>query len=1073
LTRLRLELLGGFSVLVGDTPRTLPTRKAQALLAYLALPPGRFHPRDKLTALLWGDTGELQARQSFRQALARLKKRLADIEPEALLVRGDAIALNPEAVAVDVSDFETAVADGRREALERAALLYKGDLLEGLGVDETPFEEWRTVQRERLHELALETMARLLAEDVRTGRLEPAVRAALRLLALDPLEEAVHRTLMRLLFRQGRRAAALQQYQRCVGALQRELGTEPEEETRELYRQILRAASTAVEEAAPPAMGAGRATVPLVGRTPELGRLRDALTRMLDGGGLVTLVTGEAGIGKSRLIQEFVSEAIPRGVRVILVRCYETEQALPLRPWSDALRGNRPALDPSTRDRLGTAASAQLGRVFPELLSAGEQPVTTGAQPVLLFEALAELVGRMVADQPMVLIIEDLHWADAMSARFLAFLGRQIQRMQALIVGTMRPEDLVDVPMLVQAAGELRSEGRLEEIALSPLSEAESRALARALRPSSRLGRDWEQAVSRIWTESEGNPFVIVESVRALSDEATVAGGGDVRPARRVSELVAARLDRLDRVPRHVVAAAAAIGRDFAFELLSRAAGLGEAESAEAVEELVRRRILDAVGERLAFCHDWIRQVAYERTLEAKRRVLHAAIGEALEERHAGRLDEVADQLGHHYQRAGDTRKAILYLLQFARLATGRYALDDASRAFGQALAVVDRLPPPERDRQRLGVALRQAFLLSVLGRQREIMELLESQASHVERVEDAQLLSEYFFRLGLTRYFLGAHGESQRAGERALREGERSGDPVCAGKALHVLSLNAFDAGRPREGAAAAARAIPLLDRPDTQEWLGLAYHDLSLNSVMAGALDAALDAARHAEGLGRAHQWPRVQALAGCTIAWVHTLKGDATLAVEAARRSLDLSRDPMAASLVSGALGHACLESGDARSAVSLLSQVVEQLQRSPVRHAQIRHTVQLSEALLLSGDGRRAREMADQALELARTAGMPFNIGSAERALGRIACAAGEHARAAELFIAALATFLRCDAAFEAAQTRADLAIVRAEQGETDAAQDDLAAAITTFEAANAPKRAAQARARARAVADRSP
>src|SRR5262249_30903277 len=136
-----------------------------------------------------------------------------------------------------------AVADGTPAALEKAAILYQGDLLAGLAVAEAPFEEWLLAERERFRELALEGLAKLLVHQRTAGLLEGAIRTALRITALDPLQESVHRTLMRLFVRSGRRGAALRQYQQCVTALQRELGAEPEAETKALYAEILRARS--------------------------------------------------------------------------------------------------------------------------------------------------------------------------------------------------------------------------------------------------------------------------------------------------------------------------------------------------------------------------------------------------------------------------------------------------------------------------------------------------------------------------------------------------------------------------------------------------------------------------------------------------------------------------------------------------------------------------------------------------------------------------------------------------------------------------------------------------------------
>ena len=241
MARLALTLLGGFRAhLDSRDPLSLPTRKAQALLAYLALPVGVAHPRDKLASLLWGNTMETTARTSLRQTLYALRKllRAADVPP--LRVESSTVALDPDAVIVDVRRFEERVANGAPSALIEAASLYRGDLLDGLSVGEPPFDDWLMTERERLRVLALEGLSRLLDHQRGTPPPEDAVQTALRILALDPLAESVHRTLMQLYAETGRRGAALRQYQLCAASLAQELGAKPEKETTALYEDILR-----------------------------------------------------------------------------------------------------------------------------------------------------------------------------------------------------------------------------------------------------------------------------------------------------------------------------------------------------------------------------------------------------------------------------------------------------------------------------------------------------------------------------------------------------------------------------------------------------------------------------------------------------------------------------------------------------------------------------------------------------------------------------------------------------------------------------------------------------------------
>lgn len=238
MAQLSLSLLGGFQARLGSKPVVLPTKKAQGLLTYLAVRPGQPHSRDKLAGLLWAETGEDQARHSLRQTLLSLRKVLATTPP-ILMIEGDTISVDPNTIKVDVVEFEKLLSKSTTEALEQASEIYRGDFLEGFGLAGEPFEEWLLTERERLWERALEGLAKLLSLQMKQGDHEAAIQTGIRLLALDPLQESVHRTLMTIYAAHGRRDAAARQYHSCVAVLQRELGVEPEQETKDLYNRIM------------------------------------------------------------------------------------------------------------------------------------------------------------------------------------------------------------------------------------------------------------------------------------------------------------------------------------------------------------------------------------------------------------------------------------------------------------------------------------------------------------------------------------------------------------------------------------------------------------------------------------------------------------------------------------------------------------------------------------------------------------------------------------------------------------------------------------------------------------------
>ena len=333
------------------------------------------------------------------------------------------------------------------------------------------------------------------------------------------------------------------------------------------------------------------------------------------------------------------------------------------------------------------------------------KPAITGAQHALLFDALVELIGAQAAECPIVIVIEDLHWADAMSARFLAYFGRRVHRLPVLVVGSMRPEDLLDAPILSQALAELRAQGRLDEIPLRALAKDETRLLARCLHARARCGRAGNRMVDDVWMVSEGNPFVVVESMQAIRDEARDRGGSAPRwPGRyRISW----RRVWIGSGKGH--AHPGGDGGRHRKGLLVRCSWLVRPGSPNVGGRRGRGGGTSApsgagptVGDRLEFfARDWIRRVADRSPASPPTRP--DAFTTLPSGRCTGRASTPTDgwttwrdQLGHHYSRAGDFRKALPYLVRFRSGSRGakRYALEEALGGRSEhALATVEQLP--------------------------------------------------------------------------------------------------------------------------------------------------------------------------------------------------------------------------------------------------------------------------------------------------------------------------------------------------------------------------------------------
>ena len=238
---LHFELLSDFRIRTeSGSLITISARKSQAMLAYLAVKPSQLVSRDKMAGLLWSSTAPEQARQSLRQTLSTLRRELAGVSQQKILVEeGDFLSLDAAAVHCDVVEFETLVATGTPEALDPATRLYGGDFLDGFQIDEEKFDQWVLAERDRLHRMALRAHAQLVEQLARSGSLDEAIAVAQQSLRVDPLQESMHRTLMKLYQQSGDLLNALQQYDACARILRRELDVEPDAETRSLQQEIV------------------------------------------------------------------------------------------------------------------------------------------------------------------------------------------------------------------------------------------------------------------------------------------------------------------------------------------------------------------------------------------------------------------------------------------------------------------------------------------------------------------------------------------------------------------------------------------------------------------------------------------------------------------------------------------------------------------------------------------------------------------------------------------------------------------------------------------------------------------
>jgi DNA-binding SARP family transcriptional activator len=799
---LRVRLLGGLELRLDGRPLPpVESARAEALLAFLLLHGQAAQPRQHLAFALWPDSTEAQARTNLRHVLHNLRRalphldRFLEVTPRTLRWRAEATGW------LDVAAFEAALAradreeDGGLAALREAAALYRGDLLEGR------HDEWLLGERERLRQRFLGALERLTALLQARGEVADAIGYAERLLLADPLREDAYRLLMRLHDGRGDRARALRTYHACAATLERELGVAPSAPTRQLYEDLL---PTGAERPTRPAGSLGGP--PLVGRASEWTRLT-TLWRAAEGGGArLLLVTGEPGIGKTRLVEELRSWCAHRGAATAEARSYAAEGALAYGPVVAWLRSAALA---GSLDRLDRPRLAELARLLPELRSAvpglpPPQPLPDDDQRQVLFDALAQAI--LAPGGPLLLVADDLHWADRETLRFLHYLLRSGPDAPLLVAATARREELAGQHPLNDLLAGLRGLERLVEVELGRLSREETGALAERF-----AGRPLGQGAERLFAETEGNPLFVVEALRAGWSS------GERRLSPKVQAVIESRLARLPGPARELVGVAATIGRAFTSDVLAAACDLDERALVGGLDELWRRRIVrDQGADAYDFTHDRVREVAYRTLSPARRRRTHLRVARALAELHASDPAPVAAQVAAHHELAGAPDEAVAWYQRGADVALRLHANAEAVRLLERALDLLRALPPtPERQARELAVLTAlPAPLGAVEGWASN--RLAKAQRRGLElagrlQVEPGPPLLRSIAVASLTRAdFEGA----KRVAEGLRAGGERDADDVRVVEGEYVLGIAAFWTGEfaaaERHFRAAVARYRP-----------------------------------------------------------------------------------------------------------------------------------------------------------------------------------------------------------------------------------------------------------------------
>ncbi len=672
----------------------LASPRLQSLVAFLVVFRERPIARQRLAFVLWPDSSEPQARTNLRKALHQVRQALGWHADRHLRMDERGVQWLEEAGDgdVDLIRFERAATRGLEHGDESelaiAAAAWGGDLLSGRD------DEWLDPERRRLRQRAASVFATMAAAAHERGEGWRAVELTERLLRLDPFDESAHRRVIQLHADAGDDLRAVRAYHEWFAMLDRELGVAPELATVALYDSLFgRRATSHVRGSS---HGRRPERMPLKGRATELERLAGAWRRAADGAPQLVLVTGEPGIGKSRIVDELRQRCAGAGADVAAVgaRAYKAPGAMPYAPVAELLRSD--AFRAMTLPPGSVAAHA-----LAELMSggtvgsraAGDSGPADPLNREQLFEAVAAVMTAV--PQPLLVTLDDLHWCDADTLAMLRFVVHRAARRGSplFIAATARSAELASRPELLTFMNDLSSHGLAEELALERLSDADAGALVRhVLGPEEAPG-----TVDHVVAAAEGNPLFLREMLRADGQPAP----GDPLPP-RVHAVIETRLSELSETARDAATIGAVVGRSFRTDVITNVLSDG-ADVVGALDELWRRGIVRECGvDGYDFTHDKLREVAYDRLGPSRRRALHRAVADAMA---ASQVEGDPAQLAHHLELGGRTDAAIRAYRDAVARASHVYAHDDVITACRSRAGAGRRSPSrsgPRRGRTRV-----------------------------------------------------------------------------------------------------------------------------------------------------------------------------------------------------------------------------------------------------------------------------------------------------------------------------------------------------------------------------------
>jgi len=794
---------------------------------------------------------------------------------------------------------------------------------------------------------------------------------------------------------------------------------------------------------------AGRVAT-FVNRKLELELLRSRLSSVMAGHVQIVGISGEAGIGKSRLLFEFRQAIRGRRVTFFEGRCRSYGATIPYLPILELLRRACRLADLDAPGVVHEKVSITLGRLGIEASEAAPYLLRLlgikegaesleGLRPESVQLKTSEILRRMIrrggARQPLILVLEDVHTIDRASEAFASVMDG-LAGVPLLVLLTYRPG--YRPPWTDRA--------NFTQIALDGLSIDESTTMVGPMLASEAA---LESLRSAIVAKADGNPFFLEELAKVAAEQ-----GSAVRIPDTVEEVLLARIDRLSPAARGVLQHAAVLGPEIPLRLLR--ALLGEPEDVEAnLVELSRLEFLyeryDGDEPTYVFAHGLTQEVAYRSLAEIRRRAAHAAAGFALEDMYAGRIDEVVDLLAYHFGRSTADEKAVDYALLAAAKAQRRWANAEAVAHFEVALRLLDAMKDTEANRlRRIDAVVNQAEVKFALGQHREHIHALESIRELVDRHADPRRRAAWHYWTGFLHSLTGSKADvaishCREAAAIADADGFEEIRAYAECCLAHVYEV----AGDLRGALEVGDRALEVFERRGNVWWACRTLWILNTAAQYLGEWDRGFAYCRRALEHGQAVDDRRLKVVGWWRLGTIHVQQGDPAKGLRCFDEALKLSPLEYDAAMIRTARGHGLIKVGDVATGIAELAEVMAWFDRSQLHYTRSVAALRLAEGYLRQGDRARAQEVLNDVLAVSRERGYWHFEGLAELLLAECLLADAPEAAAAHL-ATATAIIGKVGARNDLAKAQVVQAELRRRAGDVEQARKLLLSALQSFE-----------------------